>query len=93
MCYGGREHLVEQFEVLCHGNTSWHTFNPRSRQIPAFAVSGGKTSDNETLYIGRAHHQGSLTVGKVQISHGTLYIPFGGDEVAIQSGCEILTEI
>lgn len=41
---------------------------------------------------GRAYHEGSLTVGKVQISHGLLYIPFDGREVAIDSAIEVLVE-
>lgn len=41
---------------------------------------------------GRAHHDGSLTVGKVHISHGLLYIPFAGSEVSIDSEIEVLVE-
>lgn len=41
---------------------------------------------------GRAHHEGSLTVGKVQISHGALYIPFAGSEVPIHNDAEVLVE-
>lgn len=32
---------------------------------PPNAIPGGRTSSGETLYIGRAKHQGSLTPGKV----------------------------
>lgn len=46
-----------------------------------------------TFFIpGRAHYHGSLTVGKVHISHGALYIPFDGREVAIHTEIEVLTE-
>lgn len=34
-------------------------------QVPPNAVCGGQTSDGERLYIGRAYHEGSSTVGKV----------------------------
>lgn len=44
------------------------------------------------MISGRAHHRGSLTIGKVQISHGALYIPFDGSEVPIHSEIEVLTE-
>lgn len=37
-------------------------------RIPPTAVPGGRTATGETLYIGRAHHSGSLSVGKVGIS-------------------------
>jgi hypothetical protein len=34
--------------------------------------------------MGRALHQGTQTPGKVQPSHGCLYIPFEGAEIPIQ---------
>lgn len=42
----------------------------------------------------RAYYDGSLTVGKVQISHGLLFrtATFGGREVTINSDIEILVE-
>lgn len=33
------------------------------------------------MFIGRVHHEGSLTVGKIHPSHGLIYIPFGGVEI------------
>jgi hypothetical protein len=42
---------------------------------------GGKTEDGETLYIGRVKHDGTLTIGKVQPSHGVCYISYGGKEI------------
>lgn len=56
------------------------------------SLTAGVTADGEPLYIGRVNHEGSLTVGKVQISHGALYIPFGGGEVPIHSEIEVLVE-
>lgn len=44
------------------------------------AVSSGNTSSGEPLYIGRAHHEGSLTPGKIVVGHGCIYIPFNGKE-------------
>lgn len=90
--YGGREVFVDNYEVLCYGAVAWVTVHPSSRAVPPFSVSGGQTSDGEPLYIGRAHHNGSLTIGKFHISHGALYIPFGGQEVGIHSEFEVLTE-
>ena len=37
--------------------------------------------DSEPLFIGRHEHGGSLVIGKVHLSHGCLYIPFGKKEV------------
>lgn len=60
--------------------------------VPFNAVKGGHTINGETLYIGRAHWQGSLTVGKIHPSHQTLYIPYGGQEVPIKANYEVLIE-
>lgn len=63
--YNGQEIPKHQFEVLCNGNTSWV---PSSfGAVPHGAVVGGRTATGETLYVGRAHYQGSLTPGKVII--------------------------
>lgn len=37
---------------------------------------------HETLYIGRAEHNGHLIPGKIQPSHKVCYIPFDGREIA-----------
>lgn len=50
------------------------------------------SNNRKYLNIGRVYHEGSLTVGKVQISHGALYIPFNGSEVSIHSEIEVLVE-
>jgi hypothetical protein len=55
------------------------------------AVVGGRTLQGETLYIGRVHHENSLTPGKIQPSHGCLYIPYAGREIAHRH-YEILVE-
>lgn len=87
--YGGEEVAVNEFDVLCGGQTKW--VSCIDGNIPFGAITGGITSDNEILYIGRGRYEGSLTVGKVQPSHSTLYIPFEGAEVPIQE-YEVLTE-
>jgi len=89
VAFGGQEHPKHQYEVLCHGNTSW--IPSGHGQVPPGAVSGGHTSSGEPLYVGRAYYQGSLTPGKVHPSHGTLYIPFGGQEVGVKD-YEVLVE-
>lgn len=48
------------------------------------AVEVGTTAEGgEKLYMGRAMHGGAQTPGKLQASHGCLYIPFGGAEVCL----------
>lgn len=49
--------------------------------VPANSVEGGKTEDGETLYIGRAQHEGTTTIGKVilldtVIPSGPIYLTF-----------------
>lgn len=92
VAHGGNEVLKDEFEVLCYGNVSWIKIHASTRTVPPFSVTGGVTSEGEPLYIGRAYYEGSLTVGKVHMSHGALYIPFAGREVPIHSEIEVLVE-
>lgn len=62
-----------------------------SGHVPEGAVRGGTNVAGETLYIGRAHYEGSLTVGKVHPSHNCLYLPFGSAEHSVQQ-YEVLVE-
>ncbi|XP_053689190.1 uncharacterized protein LOC128738229 [Sabethes cyaneus] len=89
VAYGGEEVLVSSVEVLCRKELVWDSAT--GGEIPPDAVVGGHTGDGEVLYVGRAYHEGSHTVGKVQRSHGCVYIPYGGAEVAVQS-YEVLCE-
>lgn len=52
--------------------------------VPNTAVPGGKTCSGKLVYIGRAHHEDSLTPGKIHRNHGCLYIPFDGAELSFQ---------
>ena len=79
VAYNGKEIAKDQFQVLCEQRFDW--VQARGGQVPPGAVEGGRTKDGESLYVGRVHHQGSHTVGKVHPSHKTCYIPFGGKEV------------
>jgi hypothetical protein len=88
-CYNGQEIAKYSYEILCNGNTSW--VHSSHGSVPPNAVSGGRTSAGEPLYIGRTWHQGSLTVGKIHPSHGSLYIPYGGAEIPFKQ-YEVLIE-
>lgn len=79
--FGGEEHKKHSYRVLtnpdgCVGE--W--VHASDGAVPSGAIQGGKTADGEPLFIGRAHHEGTLTVGKVHPSNGCLYVPFGGEE-------------
>lgn len=89
IAHGGSEHAKHQFDVLCNGNVSWV---PTSNgHVPPGALQAGHTDSGEPLYVGRSCYEGSITVGKVQPSHGSLYIPFGGSEVSLKEH-DILVE-
>lgn len=50
--------------------------------VPDNALPGGETEDGEPLFVGRVQHNDTVTIGKVQPSHGTCYISYGGEELA-----------
>lgn len=68
------------FEYLCGSGFNW--VSSSHGNIAADAIVGGKTVYGEKLYIGRVHHQGSLTPGKIHPSHGCMYIPFDSREIS-----------
>lgn len=80
VAYGGGEHGHNEYEVLCAGQGQWVPVYDGS--IPPNAIPGGESAEGEPLFIGRATHDGTITVGKVQPSHGCCYIPYGGQELA-----------
>nr|XP_022919390.1 uncharacterized protein LOC111428191 [Onthophagus taurus] len=84
IAYSGKEHLVPEVEILCERKFKWVSWQ-KGDQVPKNAVIGGKTS-NEDLYIGRAEHNGALTIGKLHHSHNTIYIPYGGKEHPMNKG-------
>ncbi|RVE54471.1 hypothetical protein evm_000956 [Chilo suppressalis] len=77
--WGGLEHSKPQYQVLVGGPNNWVPTNGSA--IPPGAFPGGASEDGETLFVGRVRHEGSLTTGKVQQSHGVCYISFGGQEL------------
>ncbi|XP_005180313.2 uncharacterized protein LOC101888348 isoform X2 [Musca domestica] len=79
--YGGVEHSHKEYEVLCNSYGRWV---PWTGSMPPNAVIGGQTAEGEPLYIGRAQHGGTTTVGKVQLSHGSCYIPYNGEEMGFK---------
>ncbi|XP_046753362.1 uncharacterized protein LOC124416394 isoform X1 [Diprion similis] len=83
VCYipwGGGEHGKPEYQVLCGSAGTWVPTS--GGNVPPNALPAGESEDGEPLFVGRVSHEGTLTIGKVQASHGVLYIPFGGAEVA-----------
>jgi hypothetical protein len=53
------------FQVLTGCEAAW--VPAASGQLPDGALPSGETEDGEPLFVGRASHEGTLTVGKVRI--------------------------
>jgi len=84
VAYSGRENAHSNYEYLVrpsYGSYAWH--RAADGVIPSGAINGGRTSSGEPLFIGRAFYEGSWVLGKVHQAHNTLYVPFAGNEVAI----------
>lgn len=52
----------------------------RDGHYPENAVIGGKTVENETLYIARAMYDDRYIIGKVHPSHRCAYFPYDMEE-------------
>nr|CAD7433108.1 unnamed protein product [Timema monikensis] len=85
VCYvpwGGAEHGKPEYQVLVGCEPAW--VPSVAGQVPDGALPSGETEDGEPLFVGRAKHEGTLSVGKVQASHAVCYIPYGGQELGYQ---------
>lgn len=83
-CYishNGLEIFKPTFEALTGSGFTW--VSSSNGHVPAGAVLAGNTVNGLPLYVGRAHHDGSLTPGKIHGSHGCIYIAYGGMEHSI----------
>lgn len=78
--YGGEEFQKTEYEILRTGDFVWEF--SKNGEIPRNALAIGKTIEGENLYMGRCLHEGTLTPGKIQPSHGCLYIPFNEQELS-----------
>ncbi|XP_023292281.2 uncharacterized protein LOC111675701 [Lucilia cuprina] len=79
ICYDGSEIKKFEIEILCGYNYNW--INTDSQNIPNNAVFTDRFEDGEPLFVGRAHHCGSLTLGLVSPGDHCIFIPFGGQEI------------
>ena len=70
MCY-----VINQ--VLCAPSASLSWVAGSNGEVPDDAVKGGEADDGEVVYIGRAIHEGTVTIGKVHPSHGCCYVAYG----------------
>ncbi|KAL7010895.1 hypothetical protein ACKWTF_013998 [Chironomus riparius] len=71
--HNGQEHRSQNFEVLLNtGGFTWVASSNGS--VPPQAVVGGRSSNGETLYVGRAKHLHLTIPGKIHPSHKCAYI-------------------
>ncbi|KAJ8952531.1 hypothetical protein NQ318_003327 [Aromia moschata] len=82
--YAGDQHSKDKFEVLCCNKPCFRWVPSYDGKILPNMVVGGKTNEEESLYVGRVHHRATHTVGKIHPSHKSCYIPFEGKEVMYQ---------
>ncbi|XP_065346795.1 uncharacterized protein LOC135944038 [Cloeon dipterum] len=87
--WSGKEESKDNFEILTGKNFFWQTFYASEKNAPEDAVVGGHTNDGESLYVGKVHIDGANSIGKIQLSHASCYVPWEGKELAMPS-CEIL---
>lgn len=79
--HNGLEIPKYEFEVLCSGTFVWEP--SANGMLPEGAVEIGHTVNGEKLYTARCMYQGSQTPGRLQCSHGCLYIAFQGAEISV----------
>lgn len=70
VAWGGGEHGKGEYEVLCGCSTVWVPV--QGDGIPPQAQPAGETEGGEPLFVGRVNHEGSLTIGKVQVCVSTI---------------------
>ncbi|XP_049275696.1 uncharacterized protein LOC125760083 [Rhipicephalus sanguineus] len=72
--------MFRDYQVLVSNGAPLAWLPESKGAVPSGAIQGGKSHDGEPLYIGRARHNGMLTIGKVHSSEGRLYVSFGCNE-------------
>ncbi|XP_065367351.1 uncharacterized protein LOC135960076 [Calliphora vicina] len=79
VCCDGSEIQKNDVDILCGNNYNW--INTDCQNIPNNAVFTGRFEDGEPLFVGRAHHCGSLTPGLISPTDHCIFIPYGGHEI------------
>lgn len=80
--FDGQEMFKPNFDYLVGDGFEW--VGSSSGHVPDNAVLAGNDQSGEPHYVGRAHHAGSLTPGKIHQTHQCIYIAYGGMEIAIR---------
>jgi hypothetical protein len=72
------------YQVLTGPPAALSWIDATNGEVPPNAVVGGSEPGGEVIYIGRAIHNGTVTVGKVHPSHGCCYVSYGGEEICFK---------
>ncbi|EDW72336.1 uncharacterized protein Dwil_GK20870 [Drosophila willistoni] len=83
MTWEGVEYLIQRFEVLVGQDYDWIASG--DGLVPHNAISTGRDSRGQPIYVGRAVYKDTVTVGKVQPLRGCLLLGYNGDEIDIQA--------
>ncbi|GAA94777.1 carbohydrate-binding module family 12 protein [Mixia osmundae IAM 14324] len=82
--WGGQEHNVEKFEILC-GDASrvrWIDQEGDLNIEPSFQpVEGGRDHDGRAIFVAQVKYEGSVQVGKVVIGEPHCNLAYGGKEI------------
>ena len=68
--------IPDHAQVLTGCDAAWIT--AAGGQLPEGALPSGESESGEPLFVGRATHEGTLTVGKVSSSLHSQSAPFSG---------------
>lgn len=92
MPFGTNTVQVDEFDFvrMDPGTYKWEEGN--GGEVPVNAIIGGRTIRGESLYFGRALHNGHFLPGKVHPSHKVLYCAYRTEEINFQS-YEVLVQI
>jgi hypothetical protein len=77
--FAGREVLLSNFQVY-HGHPRGH-WQRSGDYLPHAAMVVGHDVNGNTLYLCRAHYDGSVQPGKTWRGYGRCNIPYGGREI------------
>ncbi|TMW40209.1 hypothetical protein DOY81_014711, partial [Sarcophaga bullata] len=93
--FAGQEIKLEKYEILVYGGGAvagnshdlikfedhkW-IHSSAYATIPSDAVIGGNDVDGDTIYVGRAFHEGDMLVAKVIPAKQIAFVPFRGAEI------------
>ncbi|TMW46666.1 hypothetical protein DOY81_008261, partial [Sarcophaga bullata] len=82
--WNGHMYSKDNYELLVSDQFRWETFCEDNKKLyEKQAVSTDVTIFGEMIFVGRASIQGSLFIGRLQLSQNCLYVPFEHVELPV----------